>query len=666
MNAFYQDMIELALASVLAPFVSVLPGMALLWLGEKAGWARRGGWVSFGLAALLALSVLPALDALLVRTVGLGATTLVHLIGGGFGLAYARRLRWTWSPVFAAVASLWWVLVLLSSADMDLSSGLNQSVAVVDLVKHAAVVESIVRDGLPLVDPFFARTQAAGYYYYYYLWPAQIEWLSGGSLSGRMAYTGALVWTGPAFVALLWQVCFAGGLIRPGKERKLLGIALFLCFVAGADLPAMLIRWWFTGALEVQTDVWTEEIRFALTSMLWTPHHLAALIAVWTGLLALTGARTNGSTLRRNISIMIAGLAFASAFGMSLWIALTAGLSLLVWTMFRGRRDPAFLLMLTLAGAVAALVSIPQFLDVLGGRSDQAFPIGLTVRRVLWLRPNLEPALALPVLAMLPAVYCIEFGAFAYGAMLFRRVRPPIASSSEGLVRSLLLFTAIGGMLVATFLRSTILLNDLGWRAPWFAQLACMAWTASAMQHMPRLIRPPRMFLALIALGLLPNIYDLAGLRIVRATFFNIEPFFLNSDPEKDRSLRAAYIWANAHLPRNWVLQHEASQPKREMDFGLYGRFRTGVADRDATLFGASRDDVDGRLRRLRPLFEEDLPAQRMRALARAEGIDAIVYSRSDPLWRKIGRPPHAAHCIWRDQHACIAQISALPRRDDP
>ncbi len=43
MNAFYQDMIELALASVLAPFVSVLPGMALLWLGEKAGWARRGG-----------------------------------------------------------------------------------------------------------------------------------------------------------------------------------------------------------------------------------------------------------------------------------------------------------------------------------------------------------------------------------------------------------------------------------------------------------------------------------------------------------------------------------------------------------------------------------------------------------------------------------------------
>lgn len=666
MNAFYQDMIELALASVLAPFVGLLPGMGLLWLGEKAGWERRGGWVSFGLAALLALSALPAIDALLLRVVGLGATTLAHLIGGAFGLAYARRLRWTWSPAFAAVAALWWVLVLLSSADMDLASGLNQSVVVVDLVKHAAVVESIVRDGLPLVDPFFARTQAAGYYYYYYLWPAQIEWLSGRSLSGRMAYTGALVWTGPAFVALLWQVCSAGGLIRSGKERKVLGSLLFLCFVAGADLPAMLLRWWFTGALEVQTDVWTEEIRFALTSMLWTPHHLAALIAVWTGLLALATARTEGSVLRRNLSILIAGLAFASAFGMSVWIALTAGLSLLLWAAFRGLRERAFLLMLALAGAVAALVSIPQFIDVLGGRSDQAFPIGLTVRRVLWLRPNLDPALALPVLAMLPAVYCIEFGVFAYGALLFRGARPPIASCREGLVRGLLLFTAIGGMLVATFLRSTILLNDLGWRAPWFAQLACMAWTASVMQHMPRLLRPPGAFIALIALGLLPNIYDLAGLRIIRATFFDIEPFFLNSDPEKDRSLRAAYIWANRHLPRHWVLQHEASQQRREMDFGLYGRFRTAVADRDATLFGASRSEVDGHLRRLRPLFEDDLPAERMTALARAEGIDAIVYSRSDPIWLKIGSPPRAAHCIWRDQNVCIAQISALPRRNDP
>lgn len=658
MIELWKDAAELALATAIAPLLSLLPGIALLWLGEHFGYTRRGGWDSVGIGGLLAIAIFPAIDALLVRWFGLAAVTILHLCGGLCGLVYINRLRWSFELAYFGLALFWWVLVLTSTADIGTSHGLNQSFVVVDLVKHAAVVETIVRDGLPLADPFFFRPERAGYYYYYYIWPAQIERLCGGAVSGRMAYTGVLVWTGPAFLSLFWRLCLAGGLIRRGRSRKVLAGCVFLAFVAGADFPAMLWRWGATGVLEAQTDTWTEEIRFSLTSMLWTPHHLAALVAVWVGVLAVIHGRFDADPVRRGITITGGGLALSTAFGMSVWIALTAGISLAIWAIFRGRRDAPVLVAFAVAGAIALVVSIPQFIDLALGRSSEGMPIGLNVRMVLWFRPDLVPILAPPVLLLLPTVYAIEFGVFAYGAALFRRLRPPIVDQSVEQVRSLLLFTAIGGLLVATFLRSTILNNDLGWRAPWFTELACIVWTASVIQHMPGHLKPPRAFIALLLLGMVPNIYDVVALRVIRPPAFNTPLHFITAHPVESQSLRIAYLWANDHLPNSWVLQHEAATRVRTLNFGLYGRFRTGVADREATLFGASPKDVYDRITRLRPLFESDLPADRIAMIARDEGIDALVYTSADPIWQKIGGPPAAVHCVWRDAHACIAPIT--------
>lgn len=663
MTELWHDLTQLSLATLIAPLLGPLPGMAALWVGVRLGWVRpMDGWAAAGLGTLIGLAILPAFDAVAVRYVGLGPVALVHAAAGLAGLAYAIRLRWTFEPTFMSIAALWWGLVAASMVDVGMPGGLWQSLIVIDLVKHAAVVEAIVRDGLPLVDPFFNRPVQAGYYYYYYLWGAQTEWLSGGLLSGRIAYTGTLIWTGPAFLALLWQLGKSGGFARPGRERRLFGWSLFLCFISGADFPAMLLRWWIIGVLEQQTDSWTEEIRFALTSTMWTPHHLSALIATWVALLAAVRAR-NRKGAERSLLILGAGAALATVFGSSVWIAITAGLFLAGWSVINLRRQPTMILILFAASAVAVVFALPQFHDLRVGRAPDGFPIAPTVRMVLWWRADLNPQIAPMLLLLLPTVYALEFGAFAYGSALYRRLRSPIPDQTAALVRSLLLASAITGLLVGSFLRSTILNNDLGWRAPWFAQLAAMIWTASVMQHMPRLLKPPRAFIALLALGVLPNIYDIIGLRFIRPAMVPVPNPYINAHPDIDRSLRAAYGWANAHLPANAVLQHNPRSAHRVFDFGLYGHFRTGVADREATLFGASQQQVTARLNRLKPIFEQGgLIQTQLLARAKAEGIDTLVFIRTDPAWAQAKGPPASLHCVWRDENACIAPIGRRTR----
>ena len=49
------------------------------------------------------------------------------------------------------------------------------------------------------------------------------------------------------------------------------------------------------------------------------------------------------------------------------------------------------------------------------------------------------------------------------------------------------LFLLIGfltSLLIVSFVRSSIINNDLGWRIIWFAQFAAMIWTAAVVQSM--------------------------------------------------------------------------------------------------------------------------------------------------------------------------------------
>ena len=172
MTYFAQDIAGLAFGTLVAALVVLLPAFSAVLLCER--FARARGYAGFdgaggraGWALILALAVLPALDALSIRTIGMAATLVLHAVPVLAAAPLYRRPSCRIDRPCAALVLIWWLLVAFALVDIDIGGGLYQSLVTFDTVKHAATIESIAQYGLPLHDPFYARAEPAGYYYYY-------------------------------------------------------------------------------------------------------------------------------------------------------------------------------------------------------------------------------------------------------------------------------------------------------------------------------------------------------------------------------------------------------------------------------------------------------------------------------------------------------------------
>ncbi len=663
MAFFLHDLAGLTLGTLIIPFIAVLPGFALLEALERAGFAAGRGWQRLGWALLLAFCVIPVIDASVIRLAGVPVAITIRVTLAALSIrgviVWAKHLS-TPPHSLLALGALWWLVVAISYLDFDWAGGLYQSLVAVDLVKHAAVTETIAHHGLPLRDMFFARPQHSGYYFYYYTLPAELYLALGNIVDARMAFASSLLWAGLAVPALIWRIGADSGIIRPNRERRFLVTACWLCFVAGAGLPCILIEYGIDGKITPQVELWTEEVRFALTSVIWVPHHIMGLVACWTGALFLHWTDLPAVRARWGNAILpvtAAGLSFASAFGLSIWITLTAIPIFACWAAIRlFRRDYRIPAALTAAGTIAAIISIPQILDILNGRSGEAFPIAFTIRSFTYWSQLADPSslvLALFLLATLPIAYAIHFGYFALGTNLFLRLHTR-ESRHPNTLRSLLFVSAIISLIIASFFRSTIINNDLGIRAIWFAQFSAMIWTAGVLHALPPGDARRGALGVLLALGLLGNVWDLVGLRIFRAPYVPARGLKINTAPATDLAARQAYEWAAAHIDSDAVIQHNPGLQRRIFDFGLYGRQRPAVADMEANLFGASRQDVMQRMNALRPVFNAPHPMVDVQATARRLGIDFLLFTDQDPVWMRQGHLSFDGSCIYHNAHVCI------------
>ena len=639
-----QDLLGLLAATWLAPALFILPGFGLARLAARMGLDCDDGWRRAGWAMLLAFAIFPVLDSLLIRWIGMGAAVALHIGLLLYGAPLLRGLAWRRTGAFLSLTAVWWLICAWAFVDIDWRGGLHQSLVVYDLVKHAAVTEQIARVGLPLRDPFFARDGVAGYYHYFYEWPAAVRWTSAFHISARMAFAACAFWTGIAIPALIWRIAAEAGLIRAGQDRRALLIAALLCFATGLDILPVALRWSVTGWGDPHIDMWNSEVAWMLRSSLWVPHHLAAVIAGWARILIASRA-VGSSTGWGNAGL--AGIAFASMFGLSTWVALTFAPLLVIWGGFRFAKRDARLLA---AGALAAILSLPQLLDLAQGRSGE-FPIGLGVRSFMSLLPAGTMLSHGSNLLLLPVNYALEFGLFALSAGLalcLARQRPDRARR----VPTLLLASAITSILIASFLKSTLINNDLGWRSILLAQVAALVATLHVAQHDEVKRRHWQAAALLFALGLAGTAYDIVGLRLIRQPHVHARPVPQNRSPDIDLALRRAHGWADIHLPAGAVLQHAVGIDRRAFAFGLYGRHWPAVADREATLFGAGRDAVDHRIAQLKPIFIRPLAPDQMIARARAARVDYLLFTRNDPVWPALALP-----CLYRSPLICIARV---------
>lgn len=654
MHYFFEDLLGLAAATPLAALLILMPGFGIARLLSRAGVARADDPLFACWGLVLGPALLPAADALLLRWAGFPTAIVLHLALAVYGAQRAldalRRVRGWW---WAAIAFCW-LIAAWGNVDFDWSGRLYQPVTINDGVKHAAVVAALVRDGVPFHDPFFARPGIAGYYYYFYIAPALIHWIGRPLIDARMAFTAATFATMIGFPALMMLVADAAGLIGQGSRRRYLRILLLLCCLSGLDLLPGLWIFFRTGDAYAQLDWWSEEVRWVLTSLLWVPHHIAAVIAVFAGCLILACAERDRILVRA----AAAGLAFATAFGCSSWIAIAALPILALWWLWeRVKVRSAGMWTLPLAGVAALLLSLPQIADIRAGRTLTGFPLGFYMRPV-------GPVRVLPHgagqwivhLAVTPGGYLIEFGIFALGSIVFL-ARGRLAESGATPIGRLLLVSAPVSLLTVTFVRSVVMYNDFGWRSVWFAELPALLWTASVLSARPQLLRKSPLWSAAFALGLAAVAWDLAGMRLIRPYFYSN---YVNADPAVDYDMRGAYAWVDRTLPAGMLVQHNPMQAYRALDFGLYSDRPVAVADREAQLFGANYDDVQARLDDLTPIFEREMPLAEVRSRAASSGVGAVVLTSADPLWQSLGGPPHEWTCDHRSAQTCVMIVEKL------
>lgn len=635
-----RDLLGFALAAPLAALLWILPGnliaSALSKLIPDHNWR--------GLGPALAFACLPLLDALAITVGGVRLAASLHVVAAVGALGLRPRLLTRLDPVVLGAALAWWVYLAVLYVDFDYEGRLYQSLVVVDLVKHAAVVREIAVSGLPLNDPFFLRNAAAGYYHYFYDGAAVIYYLGGHLIDARMAFVGLAFACGLAFANLLRAFVVELGW-QKGSDRRLTSLVILACSVGGLDLLGLWLRWSAVGVLERNSEWWDDEISLFTTSASWVPHHLAAVVACFVGMLSLARGFDSRRATTAIYCCILAAIVFSSSFGLSVWVTLGAAGVLLPSLFVMARRGLLkWLGMLAGTTGIALVLSALQLMQVYAGRAaDAKRPLGLWIRDPARLTELAgHPLNGGLYLAVTPFIWALEFGIFAIGSYCFWRSRSFDRGSS---LWRLLVCSFVAGLVLNLFVRSTIINNDFGWRVAWFTAFPAMLMTIAVLQRPVRCFGTKITLLTMGGLGMAATAYNAAAARIPPVNSRDTMAY-INADPVTDYALARAYRWAATALPQNAVLQHNPASQPRVVDFGLYGGQRTAVADGQAMLFGASSDAVQKRVDQFGSIFNGDAP------LSAAAGVHLIV-TRADPLWNRLT----PSECLYLSDRVCITKL---------
>jgi len=361
---------------------------------------------------------------------------------------------------------------------------------------------------------------------------------------------------------------------------------------------------------------------------------------------------------RRSVAVFFAGCAFASAVGMSVWVAFTFAVFLVLWLALclvkRWQRDAV---LVAAAGVVALVLILPFLRDLHRSKLLIQDPVTVEVRRfepaekaVKRFHMDDDPTRALVNLILLPVNYFLELGFVGVAGILYWRQRRTqgIGLDQQDYAHITMLATSF---LVCSFLRSTVKFNDLGIRGWLFGQFVLLLWAVelvasarrSLLKSAPDNSRPRGMgvagirTLALLAfLGFGTTVCDLVLLRV--------RPFYLygRQGGEQTFKARRAYDWIEKSLPGETMVQHNphvAVDPLKlgiEVFHGVYCSHPTAAADLvNGTLYGIPHLLFLPVFADLTRLFMSDSDFAAVEAICRKYGIGALVVKGSDPIWNR-------------------------------
>ena len=447
----YFTLLGLPLARAVAP-----RGMPALAMAPALGWAV---W------AVLALPVLTltGFGALQATVFSLGVLA-VWLRAGRSGAVLPR-----WSLAAAACVA---ALPALAIAPKSVGTGILLGPPMFDHVK-IALVDAILRSGLPVPNPFYGP-QNPGHLAYYYLWhfaTAAVAcvlhaggWAAEAGMTGFTAFASVMLIMG---LAQAWgggrlSVMAAPLLCLPGSMRPILRT---IAGGAGAD-----------GFIPPSADLggW-------LNQAAWVPQHLASACCAMVSALLILRMAEGGRAVA-----LVLGLTVAAGFESSIWVGgvafAVAGAAMGVFVLARMPAAARWQLVGWAAGAatVAGVLILPFVTAELASVRARHLGAGLAVLPYPVFGNDVpagwRTALDLPGfwLILLP---------FTWPAVVPLAVAALRRHAAPNYVPALAVFAG-GCLAAAALLRSTIDNNDLGWRAVLPAVLLLTALAACMLERL--------------------------------------------------------------------------------------------------------------------------------------------------------------------------------------
>jgi len=504
---------------------------------------------------------------------------------------------------------------------------------------------------------------------YHYLWllfcslPLKLIHLS----PRHVVYSG-VVWCGIGLMCVIaLGLKFLLQVQTRIEQKTLLGIAL-LC-VTGLDILPI-VGYGIARHLWLSDMEWWNEPQITswIGSLLWVPHHVGALLACFIGFLLL---RHHADSHRRwaIAPVIVAGLAFASAVGMSVYVTFTFVVAVILWLLVLVvRKDRLEGAMFAAAGAIALLWALPYLSGLRGPGNGNAlvevalrtFPMGVFFAQQIGINFHTQFEVDLVNAIFLPINYALELGFFLAVAVLRllrdKRGRIEATANSNSANESAAWTLVIASFLVGTCLRSSTLnSNDLGWRCFLPAQLILLLWGATLVYEIfhdwrlrPSSVAPqPELrpmvraaLVTLLLLGALGTAYQVFMLRMfpVLADSGAIAgPSWMAPNRpfgKRAYALRSVYELLDAQLPKSAVLQSNPATADPILHM-LYSGHDAAAGDGECgTDFGGDPDVCAQRLQKLAPLF--DLPdGSGLDAVCQEYGIDAVIVEDSDRAWHE-------------------------------
>jgi hypothetical protein len=493
-----------------------------------------------------------------------------------------------------------------------------------------------------------------------------VDALGGQLVDARAALNASSAWAGIGLMAVIALYLRQRSTDRGESIWKSAKIGVALLAVSGLDVIPIVILMLATGQIVGSIDVWNTWIPSWVASALWVPHHTAALIVGITAMMLAQSARGK-STSRKFVILSIAGLGFASAVGLSMYVTLVFVVFWGIWlgVIFFQKADRNLILPMIFSGVVALLFASPFLMGLFQGGGNGGtgqFPIIFEIRTFLQLESFVKDwspiARSLIMLAVLPINYIFELGFFFMAGLYWFKIKDKSSLRSNPFYLAEILLLAVA-FLIGSCLRSTLITsNDLGWRAWLPGQFILLIWGVDMVET---LVFAPKstssitgeakkdrvLLLVFLSIGILTSLVDAILLRTAW-------PIMTGADEtRKYYSARLAYDYLRDNIPSDAITQNN---PQNSIDrpSGMYGTHQMVISDR--TAYGVSLEDFDKLVNDVGLIFTgmNVNDWQLTDETCRKYSIDILILEDTDPIWNGISTLKTQRLPLYENEHYAI------------